>query len=98
MHATHPAVDTNSGAAPMVIVPFAGHTGHKRRTTPRMGVTDMQRVQDLMTSNPAVIETTDSAAKAAASMLARGTGLLAVLDGDQVVGVVTDRDLTTKVV
>jgi CBS domain-containing protein len=47
---------------------------------------------------PLVVSPWDSANKAAVAMSERGVGAAAVLDGGKVVGIVSERDLMTKVV
>jgi CBS domain-containing protein len=55
-------------------------------------------VQELMTSNPQTVEQTATVVDAARVMKERDTGIVPVVDGDRLVGTVTDRDIAIKVV
>jgi CBS domain-containing protein len=57
-----------------------------------------QTVADVMTSNPATIERTDSAAEAARRMAASDAGDVIVLDNGRVCGILTDRDIAIRLV
>jgi len=57
-----------------------------------------QTVADVMTSDPATIERTQSAAEAARLMAAHDTGDVIVLDNGTVGGIVTDRDIAVRLV
>jgi CBS domain-containing protein len=54
-------------------------------------------IQDAMTSNPTTIEPTTTAREAARLMKSEDVGSLPIAEGDRLVGVITDRDLTTRV-
>ena len=54
-------------------------------------------VRDAMTANPTTVEPGTTAAEAARAMKAENVGSLPILDGDRLVGVVTDRDLALRV-
>ncbi len=56
------------------------------------------KVKDIMTSKVATVRPADSLKQAAESMVARHCGSLPVLDGRKIVGIVTDRDMTTKAI
>lgn len=56
------------------------------------------KVQDAMTVPVVSIQATDSIAQAALAMANKDVGMLPVLDGDQLVGVVTDRDIAVRAV
>lgn len=58
-----------------------------------MGLTDSIRVRDWMTRNPETIEASDSTGHAAALMIHGGFRHLPVLDGGEIVGIVSIRDL-----
>jgi CBS domain-containing protein len=56
-----------------------------------------QTVQQAMTSNPTAI-TPDTAAREAARMMkSEDTGVVPIVEGDRLVGVITDRDLALRV-
>jgi CBS domain-containing protein len=57
----------------------------------------MHTIQDAMTSNPTTIETATSAREAAQLMKTKDVGSLPIVQDGKLVGVVTDRDLTTRV-
>jgi CBS domain-containing protein len=56
------------------------------------------KIRDVMTSNPATCDVSDSAKDAAKAMRDGDFGAVIVLDGDQVSGIVTDRDIVVRVV
>ena len=55
-------------------------------------------IEDSMTSNPTTIEPTATAQEAAKIMKSEDIGSLPIVEGDQLVGVITDRDLAIRVV
>jgi CBS domain-containing protein len=55
-------------------------------------------IQEAMTSNPTTVGPTNTAAEAAQIMKAEDIGSLPIVEGDKLVGVVTDRDLAIRVV
>jgi CBS domain-containing protein len=57
-----------------------------------------KNVRDAMTSNPRSIEPSTMIADAANLMKAEDVGSLPIVEGDQLVGMVTDRDIVTRVV
>jgi CBS domain-containing protein len=57
-----------------------------------------KNVRDVMTSNPRSIEPSTTVTEAARLMKAEDVGSLPIVDGDQLVGVVTDRDIVIRVV
>ncbi len=57
-----------------------------------------QTVQDVMTPNPTAVTPETPAREAARIMKTEDTGILPIVEGDRVVGVVTDRDLALRVV
>jgi len=54
-------------------------------------------VRDAMTANPTTVERGTTAAEAARTMKSEDVGSLPILDGNRLVGVITDRDLTLRV-
>ncbi len=54
-------------------------------------------VRDAMTASPTTVAAEESAVEAARLMAAQDVGSLPVLDGDDLVGMVTDRDLVLHV-
>lgn len=57
-----------------------------------------QTLKDVMTRNPIALASSSSVLDAARSMKASDIGDVIVLDNDQVCGIVTDRDITLRVV
>ena len=55
-------------------------------------------VNDLMTSNPCSIDSDKSTAYAAKMMRDENVGLAPIVEGDRLIGTVTDRDITIRVV
>ena len=55
-----------------------------------------QTIQDVMTSDPTTITSDTSLEEAARLMKSEDVGSLPILDGDRLVGVVTDRDIATR--
>jgi CBS domain-containing protein len=55
-------------------------------------------VQDAMTSNPRTIDADKDVAYAAKMMKDEDVGVAPIVEGDQLVGVLTDRDIAIKVV
>jgi CBS domain-containing protein len=54
------------------------------------------RVRDVMTPDPVTLSPTNSIRDAAVTMRDRGIGDVLVVDGDDVVGIVTDRDIVVR--
>jgi CBS domain-containing protein len=57
-----------------------------------------KNVEELMTSNPCSIDSDKSVAYAAKMMRDEDVGLAPIVDGKRLVGTVTDRDITIRVV
>jgi CBS domain-containing protein len=57
-----------------------------------------KNVRDAMTSNPRSIEPSTMVADAAKLLKAEDVGSLPIVEGDQLVGMVTDRDIVIRVV
>jgi CBS domain-containing protein len=55
-------------------------------------------IQDVMTSNPTTITTSTTIRDAARQMKSEDVGSLPIVDGDQLVGVITDRDIAIRLV
>jgi CBS domain-containing protein len=55
-------------------------------------------VQEVMTSNPTTVTPDTPATEAARIMKSEDTGIVPIVDGDRLVGVITDRDLTLKII
>jgi CBS domain-containing protein len=55
-------------------------------------------IQDAMTTNPRSVETSTPVVEAAGLMKSEDVGSLPVLDGERLVGMVTDRDIVLRVV
>jgi CBS domain-containing protein len=57
-----------------------------------------KNVRDLMTQNPRAVRPDDSVVEAARVLRDENVGSLPVIDGDRLIGMVTDRDITLRVV
>ena len=57
-----------------------------------------KKISELMTPNPCAIEADKPVAHAAKMMKEENVGLAPVVDGDRLVGTLTDRDIVTRVV
>jgi CBS domain-containing protein len=55
-------------------------------------------VQEAMTSNPTTVSPDTAAREAAQIMKSEDTGIVPIVEGERLVGVITDRDLTLKIV
>ena len=53
-------------------------------------------IQDAMTSNPTTIESSTTAQEAARLMKSEDVGSLPIVEGDRLIGTVTDRDLAIR--
>jgi CBS domain-containing protein len=58
----------------------------------------MSSIRDLMTTSPVTCEPTATVVEAARVMKQEDVGPVPVVEGDRLVGVVTDRDIVTRVV
>jgi CBS domain-containing protein len=58
----------------------------------------MGQIKDLMTVKPRTVKTGDSVVEAAKLMRGEDAGVAPIVDGDRLVGVVTDRDIAIRVV
>src|SRR3989442_1972756 len=56
-----------------------------------------QNIRDVMTSNPCTIDAEKSVAYAAKMMRKEDVGLAPIVEGDKLVGMLTDRDIATRV-
>jgi CBS domain-containing protein len=56
-----------------------------------------QNIRDVMTSNPCTIDAEKSVAYAAKMMQEEDVGLAPIVEGDKLVGMLTDRDIATRV-
>ena len=59
---------------------------------------DQHTVQEAMTSNPTTVTPDTTAREAAQIMKSEDTGIVPIVEGDRLVGVITDRDLTLRIV
>ena len=55
-------------------------------------------IQEAMTSSPTTVEPTTTVQEAARTMKAEDVGSLPIVEGDKLVGVITDRDLTIRII
>jgi CBS domain-containing protein len=58
----------------------------------------MGQIRELMTVKPRTVKAGDSVVEAATLMRGEDAGLAPIVDGDRLVGVVTDRDIAIRVV
>src|SRR3989441_1653827 len=56
-----------------------------------------QNIRDVMTSNPCTIDAEKSVAYAAKMMLEEDVGLAPIVEGDKLIGMLTDRDIAMRV-
>jgi CBS domain-containing protein len=86
---------------PSVIVTVCDGTdaGKRALTNNERGEHTMGKsIRDAMTDNPRKVDTTTPVAVAAKLMATEDVGSLPVTEGDRLVGMVTDRDIVTRVV
>jgi len=57
-----------------------------------------QSIKDVMTSNPCTIDAGKSVAYAAKMMREEDVGLAPIVDGDKLIGMLTDRDIAIRIV
>ena len=57
-----------------------------------------RNVKDVMTSNPRTIDASTPTSEAARMMKDEDVGSLPIVEGDRLVGMVTDRDITVRIV
>ena len=57
-----------------------------------------QGIRELMTANPKTLESSSSVVEAARLMRDVDTGIVPIVEGDKLVGTVTDRDIAIRVV
>ena len=55
-------------------------------------------IQEAMTSNPTTVKPTTTAQEAARTMKSEDVGSLPIVQGDKLVGVITDRDLAIRII
>jgi CBS domain-containing protein len=60
--------------------------------------TGSHTVQDAMTSNPTTVSPDTPASEAARTMRSEDTGIVPIVEGERLVAVITDRDLTLTIV
>jgi CBS domain-containing protein len=58
----------------------------------------MRQIKELMTVRPRTVKAGDTIVEAAKLMRGEDTGIAPIVDGDRLVGVVTDRDIAVRVV
>jgi len=56
-----------------------------------------QNIRDVMTSNPRTIDANETVAYAAKMMREEDVGLAPIVEGDRLIGMLTDRDIATRV-
>ena len=75
-----------------------GHVIHSDNTEPFEGVNMAESIRDVMTSNPRSLESGSNAVEAARLMRDENVGIVPIVEGEKLVGTVTDRDIVTRVV
>lgn len=58
----------------------------------------MRRIRQLMTVRPRTVKVGDTIVEAAKVMRGEDSGIAPIVDGDRLVGVLTDRDIVTRVI
>src|SRR5690348_13880662 len=77
---------------------FAGSSPNGERGDYTKGVAMARSIRDLMTNNPRSLESGSSVMEAARLMRDEDTGIVPVVEGERLVGTVTDRDIAIRVV
>jgi CBS domain-containing protein len=62
------------------------------------GASMSESIRDIMTPNPRTVESSASVVEAAKTMLGENVGIVPIIEGDRLVGTVTDRDIAIRVV
>jgi CBS domain-containing protein len=75
-----------------------GHVIHSVNSEPFEGVNMAESIRDVMTSNPRSLESGSTAVEAARLMRDEDVGIVPIVEGEKLVGTVTDRDIVTRVV
>jgi CBS domain-containing protein len=75
-----------------------GHVMHSVNSEPFEGVNMAETIRDVMTSNPRSHESGSTAVEAARLMRDEDVGIVPIVEGEKLVGTVTDRDIVTRVV
>lgn len=57
-----------------------------------------KNIRDVMTKNPRTVSNSDTVSDAARRMRDEDAGLIPIVDGDRLMGVITDRDIALRVV
>ena len=57
-----------------------------------------KKIQELMTSSPTTVSPDDPAIEAGRSMRDEDVGIVPIVEGERLVGTVTDRDITVRIV
>ena len=58
----------------------------------------MRQIRQLMTVRPRTVKVGDTIVEAAKVMRGEDSGIAPIVDGDRLVGVLTDRDIVTRVI
>jgi CBS domain-containing protein len=72
--------------------------GSRRERTSRNGGAMAEQIRDLMVSDVVTVEPGTTVVDAAKRMIQKKKGPLPIVEGDRVVGIVTDRDVIARVV
>ena len=75
-----------------------GQVIHSVNSEPFEGVNMAESIRDVMTSNPRSLESGSTAVEAARLMRDENVGIVPIVEGEKLVGTVTDRDIVTRVV
>src|SRR5581483_9843129 len=77
---------------------FAGSSPNGEQKERTKGVAMAQSIRELMTDNPRSLESGSTVMEAARLMRDEDTGIVPVVEGERLVGTVTDRDIAIRVV
>jgi CBS domain-containing protein len=75
-----------------------GQVIHSVNSEPFEGVNMAESIREVMTSNPRSLESGSTAVEAARLMRDEDVGIVPIVEGEKLVGTVTDRDIVTRVV
>jgi CBS domain-containing protein len=59
---------------------------------------DKRHVRDVMTPNPKCLSNSDSVLEAARIMRDQDTGVVPIVDGNKIIGMITDRDIVVRAI
>src|SRR5512132_414500 len=84
---------------PGPVSPFhAAGTGHSKGVSEERRISMSKSISEVMTANPCSIDADRPVAYAAKMMRDEDVGLAPIVEGDRLVGTLTDRDIVTRLV